>query len=301
MLETTSATPSRSEDNFMKTANMHKRSLKCGIAILVCACTTLVACISPQQRVATAVIEARRLNEALPLPRRIDETLTIETAYRVQARIVKHELAGAQPAGFKAGLTSPPSQARFHANHPVAGVLARDGEREPGSTLRLSEWPGLNLETEVAFRIGTPVRQRVDSITTLRAHIDGIAPAVELPALHFEAPAELNAIDIVAANVGAAAYITGPFVDPELRDPNSASPRLLCNGTEINRGQARDALGDQWEAALWLVNTMIEQGRTLEPGQILLTGALGKMIPATPGDCSAEYGSWGTIAFHIVP
>ncbi len=280
---------------------MQKYRLKCGVAILVCACMTLVACISPQQRVATAVIEARRLNEALPLPHRIDETLTIETAYRVQARIVKHELAGAQPAGFKAGLTSAPAQARFRADHPVAGVLVRNGRKEPGSTLRLSEWPGLNLETEVAFRIGTPIRQRIDNTATLRTHIDGIAPAVELPALHFETPTELSAIDIVAANVGAAAYIVGPFVSPDLRDPNLVSPRLLCNGAEINRGHARDALGDQWEAALWLVNTMMEQGWTLESGQILLTGALGKMVPATPGDCSAEYGNWGTIVFHLVP
>ena len=33
----------------------------------------------------------------------------------------------------------------------------------------------------------------------------------------------------------------------------------------------------------------------MEPGQILLTGALGRMVPAVAGDCSADYGKWGTI------
>ena len=85
------------------------------------------------------------------------------------------------------------------------------------------------------------------------------------------------------------------------RDPNTAEPRLVCNGTELNHGSARDALGDQWQAALWLVNTMIEHGWTLRPGQILLTGILGRMIPAAPGECTANYGNWGTIAFSIEP
>lgn len=280
---------------------MWKCRLKCAGAVLLCACMTLVACISSRERVATAVIEARRLNDPLPLPHRIDETLTIATAYRVQTRVVRRELGDAQPAGFKAGLTSAPSQARFGAAQPVAGVLASGGRRASGATLRLTDWPGLNMETEVAFRVGAPIRQRIDEVADLRRHIDGIAPAVELPALHFATPAELNAVDIVATNVGAAMYVVGDFVGPELRDPNTATPRLLCNGNEINRGQAREALGDQWQAALWLVNTMIAQGWTFESGQILLTGALGKMLPAVPGDCSAEYGNWGTITFHIVP
>ena len=80
-----------------------------GRASIICisAFMTLTACISPQQRVATAVIDARRSNNALPLPHLIDETLTIATAYRIQTRVVKQQLHGAQPAGYKAGLTSP--------------------------------------------------------------------------------------------------------------------------------------------------------------------------------------------------
>lgn len=284
---------------------MRNSSLECSITILVCACMALCACTSPQQRVAAAVTQAHRLNDAVPLPHRIDETLTIEGAYRVQARIVNHELTGelnrAQPAGFKAGLTSAAAQARFRASQPVAGVLFRQGWREPGTTIRIADWPGLNIETEVALRVGTPIRARLDDIAQLRSHIDGIAPAIELPNLHFESPAELTAIDIIASNVGSATYIVGSFVSPDLRDPNEASPKLICDDKELNRGQARDALGDQWQAALWLVNTMIGQGWTVESGQILLTGALGRMIPATPGHCSADYGTWGTIELHIVP
>lgn len=134
----------------------------------------------------------------------------------------------------------------------------------------------------------------------LRQHIDGIAPAIELPNLYYQQPEQLTAIDIIATNVGAASYIVGPFVAPQARDPNAAQPTLVCEGKQLNSGNARDALGDQWQAALWLVNTMIDQGWTIDAGQILLTGALGRMVPATTGECSADYGSWGTIAFRII-
>jgi 2-keto-4-pentenoate hydratase len=280
---------------------MRISSLECRIVCIACACVALSACISPQQRVVAAVIDAHRLSEAIPLPHRIDETLTIASVYPIQTRVVRHELKGAQPAGFKAGLTSAQSQARFRATQPVAGVLARSGLQQPCSTISLTQWRGLNIETEVAMRIGTPIRRRLDSIEVLRDHVDAIAAAIELPNLYFDSPAEVTAADIVASNVGAAAYILGEFVASTLRDPNEISPRLICNGTEVNKGYARDALGDQWQAALWLVNTMIEQGWTLESGQILLTGALGRMVPAAPGECSAEYGSWGTMTVHIVP
>jgi 2-keto-4-pentenoate hydratase len=274
--------------------------LGCISAAVLCTCVALSACISQEQRVATAIIDANRRSDALPLPHLIDETLTIERAYRVQKKIAQVQLDGARPGGFKAGLTSKPSQARFRTDAPVAGVLASKGRREPGATIRLSELHGLNIETEVAMRIGTPIRTRVEDVANLMRHIDGIAPAIELPNLNFKSLEQVGALDIVATNVGAAAYIVGDFASPSVRDPNDAHPRLTCNGKEINKGDARDALGDQWEAARWLVNTLLDQGWTLESGQILLTGALGKMIPASAGDCSADYGSWGTIAFHVV-
>lgn len=267
--------------------------------VVVSMSVTFAGCISQQQRVATAVFDARAHNAALPLPHAIDETLTITDAYRIQTRVVKRELDGARPAGYKAGLTSAPSQARFHTSAPVAGVLAREGLRRSGDTLRLSEFGGLNIETEVALRIGTPIRARLRSVDEMKQHVDGIAPAIELPNLFYRTPDQLNAIDIVATNVAAAAYIVGDFVAPAARDPNDVEPRLVCNEREINRGSARDALGDQWQAALWLVNTMMDLGWTIETGQILLTGALGRMVPAQPGRCTATYGKWGTIELSI--
>lgn len=244
-------------------------------------------------------MRSMKRGESLPLAHRIDETLTIERAYTMQKNIVRKRLEDRMPVGFKAGLTSEPARKRFHAAAPVAGVLITPASQTP-PTLSLAKLRGLHIETEVAMRIGKPIRTRVESVEELRAHIDGIAPAIELPNLDYETPEQLTAVDIVATNVAAAYFIVGDFIAPTARDPNKALARLTCNGSELNVGRARDAMGDQWKAALWLVNTMIEQGWTLERGQLLLTGSLGRMLRAEPGDCIADFGDWGRLEIRLI-
>jgi 2-keto-4-pentenoate hydratase len=288
-------TQSQLKDNSRNTGNSSLRRTACGS---LCACLLLTACISTRERAARALFDAWRDGASAPLAHNIDETLTNESAYRVQRELVRLRLAGARPAGFKAGLTSKPSQARFHADGPIAGVLWTDPKQTP-AVLQLSKLRGLNIETEVGFRIGAPIHHRLADVSEMKRHVDGIAPAIELPNLDYTKPAELTAADIVASNVAAAYFIVGEFRSPDQRDPNAAAPRLTCAGKEVNVGHARDALGDQWAAALWLVNTMVDQGWSIERGQILMTGALGRMVTAQPGQCVASYGEWGSLEITI--
>jgi len=69
----------------------------------------------------------------------------------------------------------------------------------------------------------------------------------------------------------------------------------------MNTGEGRDALGNQWETALWLVNTLIENGWTLAVGQFFITGALGQMIPCQVGNYQTDFGKLGRISFSVVP
>lgn len=263
-------------------------------------CIALTGCSSPQQHVVDEIVTSWREQRALP---NIDETLTIDSAYRVQTRSVRAKLQGASPAGFKAGLTSAPAQARFKTNDAVAGVLFKEGALQSTDTVSLSEARGLHIEVEIAMRIGTAIHQPLADVAALRAHIDGIAPAIELPNLDFTQPQTLDAVDIVATNVAAAHYIVGAFVPPQQRDPNAVDVRLTCNDKEMFTGKGSDSLGDQWRAALWLVNKTLQQGWSIEPGQILLTGALGKMLPGATGHCVASYHSnttqWASLEINV--
>jgi 2-keto-4-pentenoate hydratase len=82
-------------------------------------------------------------------------------------------------------------------------------------------------------------------------------------------------------------------------DVGAVKVAMTLDGAEANKGAASDALGDQWKALLWLVNGAIEKGYTLEPGQVLITGAMGQMIPGKPGKYEADYGALGTLSFTV--
>src|SRR5688572_5817722 len=229
---------------------MSRNTVKTSLAAMSLICIGLAACSSTPPRVVDEIVTSWREHRTLP---NIDETLTIESAYRVQTRSVRAKLQDDTPAGFKAGLTSPPAQARFKTDNAVAGVLFKEGALQSADTVSLRELRGLHVEVEIAMRIGTPIDKPLADVAALRAHIDGIAAALELPNLDYLQPQTLDAIDIVATNVAAAKYIVGEFIPPQQRDPNAVDIRLACNDKLMFTGKGTDSLGDQWRAALWLV------------------------------------------------
>ena len=104
---------------------------------------------------------------------------------------------------------------------------------------------------------------------------------------------------IIAANVASARFIVGRKKETGVVNPNNIVVPLLRDSEEVNDGKGSDVLGDQWEAALWLVKNVVQQGWDIEPGHILLTGALGNMIPGKPGIYEDDFVNLGKIFFSI--
>ena len=190
---------SRVEDN---TRNTNESSITRAIVLAIVFASSATACVSTQNHAAQRIFEAWSRGASYPNATRIDETLTIQTAYAVQKAFVRQRIVNDSITGFKGGLTSPASQVRFHTDAPIAGVLIGAPLRD-GATVRLSELRGLNIETEVAFRIGKPIERPLGSVAALKKHVDGIAPAIELPNLDYESMTNLDVRDIVDRTLAA--------------------------------------------------------------------------------------------------
>ena len=147
--------------------------------------------------------------------------------------------------------------------------------------------------------MGRTCDRKIESLAQLKAAVREVMPAIELPDLGFADMKALKGVDIIAANVSSRKFILGEPVPVNTADLNALGVVLYRGEETVNRGQGSDALGDQWQALLWLANTMIGQGYVLEPGQVLITGALGKMVPGTAGRYRAAYGGLGTVFFEI--
>jgi 2-keto-4-pentenoate hydratase len=251
------------------------------------------------QEMADALAAADAANKPVPVLSKPAPDLDAKTAYAVQKVYVAQRVAKAGIGGFKGGLTTEGGQKRFGVNAPLAGVLYAAGKLEGSPVVDPKDFRGLMLETEIGFVIGQAIAQPVKDVAELQLKVSGVMPAIELPEMAFDDMKALKGVDIIAANVGAAKYIVGQTRPHKGLDLNDIKVALTMDGQPVNQGQGKDALGDQWKAALWLVNAVVEQGYKIEPGQVLITGALGNMIPGKPGKYVADYGAFGKIAFEV--
>lgn len=275
-----------------------KRRLRLHAALLFCPLASSGA-IGDVASLADLLLQCRQQHRLMPVLSQHDPALSVEKAYAVQMAYVRLLLKRDRVAGFKLGLTSEAAQGRFGVRAPAAGVLLASGHRTGSPVIDRAKFNRLMIETEIGFVVGQRVERPLSDPTALKPMISAVMPVIELPDLGFQDMKRLKGVDIIAANVSAVQFITGQERKATGVDLNAVAVALTLNAQVVNRGRGADALGDQWQAALWLVNTTVEQGWTIEPGHILITGALGKMMPGHPGGYVAEYGDLGQVSFEI--
>lgn len=250
-------------------------------------------------RLAEILIKAHNEGQKIPVLSIQYPELDVKTAYQVQIAYVEQRLAKDSIAGFKAGLTAEASWKRFGLNGPVAGVLFATGKRKANSIIYKTDFKILMMEIEIGFVIGKSIHHPLKNVVELKACTWEVAPVIELPELGFTDMQKLKGQDIITANIGSAQFIVGEKQKIDNRDLNALQVTLKKNGEVINQGKGTDALAGQWKAALWLVNTMVKQGWKIEADHIIITGALGRMVPGKLGNYIADYGSLGVITFKI--
>ena len=226
--------------------------------------------------------------------------LDVQTAYQVQKGYVQMRMATDKVAGFKAGLTTEAAQRAFGVDFPLTGILYDSGKLEGSPVVDAKAFRRLGIETEIGFVIGQSINQPIQDIQELQKMVIAVMPTIELPDLGFAGDMkEVKGVDLIAANVGAAKFIAGTPRPHQGVNLNQVNVTLSYNGQALYQGKGAEALGDQWKAALWMVNSVVKQGYKVEPGHILITGALGKLVPGKPGQYVADYGDFGKISFEV--
>ncbi len=276
---------------------------RCGAAILMVLLLAVSAWSADVQAMAGKVYSAAMEGKPFPVLTAEYPGMTVDESYAVQTEYSKKRLGDARPVGFKAGLTTEATMKKFGSDTPFAAVLfpggGMDGSAGPVEVSR-SGFGNLMLECEIGFILGTPVTEPLKNVDELKGKVAFLAAAIELPDLAFTDMKQLKAADINASAISSKGFIVGKAIPlKDAPDINQLVPLLTLDGKEVNRGSGADALGDQWKAALWLVNKMIEHGWTMEKGDVLLTGALGNMLPGKPGSYVYDAGALGGIEFTV--
>jgi len=224
----------------------------------------------------------------------------MDIAYEIQAKYVDWKLAqGNTILGYKAALTAEAGQKLFAAKGPGTGVLFTSGKRESGVVLRLADFHRAGLEVEIGYRLNSAVTEAVTPETVMSV-IGEILPMVEVVDLGYAdtegLQENIDAIDFMAGNSASAQFIIGKFEQFD-GDVNNLQISLSQDGEEIFNGHGSDALGNQLDALVFLINQTLSLNYPINSGHYLMTGSLGRLHFAEPGKYVANYGEFGQIHF----
>ncbi|MEQ9143986.1 MAG: fumarylacetoacetate hydrolase family protein [Parvibaculaceae bacterium] len=210
---------------------------------------------------------------------------TVDDAYAVQeVATVRRLEAGERIVGHKIGLTSPAVQAQLGVSEPDFGMLFDADRVIEGKTVPMDILIQPKVEAEIAFVLKEGLENGPVTSEMVATAIDYAVAAVEIVDSAIE-DWKITLPDTVADNASAAKFLIGSDRMPlERIDLHLAGMELLHNGSQASVGVAAACLGNPLNAVAWLANKMIEVGRPLSRGHIVLSGALGPMVAVEAGD-----------------
>jgi 2-keto-4-pentenoate hydratase len=83
-------------------------------------------------------------------------------------------------------------------------------------------------------------------------------------------------------------------------DPAQIAVRVQLNGQEVATGFGSAVLGNPLNSVRWLAAKLVEYGRSLRPGDIVMTGSFVRQFALHPGDAAvAEFSGFGRVEVGI--
>jgi len=241
---------------------------------------------SPIANVAQAVHrlqEAARSGVPCPPVRDLIGSDDLAAAYAVQAQCVLDRVrSGARIVGHKLGLTSPAVQAQLGVDRPDFGVLLDDMEYADGAGIPMTRLLQPKVEAEIAFVLGADLERDITPAAVQQA-VDHAVVALEVVDSRI-ADWDISFGDTVADNASSGLFVLGgEHLSLADFEPRAATVEMYVDGRLASTGSGTACLGDPLEAVAWLARTAQVLGDPLRAGHIVLSGALGPMVPVVAG------------------
>lgn len=225
----------------------------------------------------------------------------VAAAYQVQERLNAARFdAGARVVGRKIGATSAAVQNQLGVDQPDFGVLFDDMAFDDAAELPLSRLIQPRAEAEVAFVLAEDLTDGPLDDAQIRWAIDYAVAALEIVDSRIEGW-DISFADTVADNASSGLYVLGTHrrTLAEL-EPIDVTMSMSIDGVEVSTGSGAACLGDPLRAVAWLAHQARTYGEPLRAGQVILSGALGPMLPVSAGSLvRAEISGLGSVTAHV--
>ena len=226
----------------------------------------------------------------------------LEAAYAVAEINTRAQInAGRRVVGKKVGLTSKAVQTQLGVDQPDFGILFDDMEILNGEDVSMSRLIQPKVEAEVAFILGKDVPGTAPSWSEFLLCIAYALPAIEIVDSAIT-DWKITLVDTVADNASSALYVLGDQpVTLGALSLGDLGMQMSKAGQVVSIGTGAACMGHPLRAAYWLACTMAQRGQGLLAGEVILSGALGPMVPVSAGDTvHAHIGALGTVSCRMV-
>lgn len=211
--------------------------------------------------------------------------LDVDVAYAVQqANTMFWQSTGRRIVGCKIGLTSPAVQKQLGVDRPDFGVLFADmlvAEDEQISHARVLQ---PRIEAEVAFVLDKDITTESPTVIDIIRAAAYAVPALEIVGSRIK-NWDIGIVDTVADNASSGLFVLGgPFRRLEGLDFRAIKMTMHRGDAVVSQGSGAACLGNPLNAMSWLAGELARRGRPLRAGEVILSGALGPMVPVDAGD-----------------
>jgi 2-keto-4-pentenoate hydratase len=192
-------------------------------------------------------------------------------------------------------------QEQLGLDEPDFGTLFVDAEYGDGVDIPASRLIQPRAEAEVALVVGRELDRAPHGFAEIVRSIEFALPAIEIVDSRIE-DWRIGIVDTIADNASCGVHVLGSTpVGLDRFDARTVPMSMSVNGLEVSTGVGAACLGNPLHAARWLADELCRRGLPLQPGDVILTGALGPMHPVAAGDLVvATFGELGLVTTRLV-
>lgn len=206
-------------------------------------------------------------------------------AYRVQQHNLERlqRERGWRICGRKIGLTSLAVQAQLGVDQPDFGAIIAELGHGDGEEVPIEELMQPRIEAEVGVVLEHDLDKSAHTVVDVLAATAFVLPVLEIVDSRI-AGWDITFVDTVADNASAGRFVVGTVPSAIEIDLATVTMTMTVNGEQRSEGRGAACLGHPLFAVRWLADTMVAMGSPLRAGDLVLSGALGPMVPIRAGD-----------------
>lgn len=216
--------------------------------------------------------------------------ISIEDAYHIQQCMIARRLEKGvrgkpeKVVGKKIGVTSQAVMNMLGVHQPDFGYLTDGMVYNEGESIPFASLIQPKAEGEIAFLLKKDLMGPGVTAADVLAATEGVMACFEIVDSRIQ-DWKIKIQDTVADNASCGVFVLGDrVVDPRRLDLALCGMALEKNGEMLVTGAGAATLGHPVNAMVWLANTLGRLGIALKAGDIVLSGAMGAMVPVRQGD-----------------